>query len=159
VEIHGANLDFQPESFQRDVRRCLERVSSHVQLCGSYKQAEMAALMRRTDWVIVPSIWWENSPVVIQESFFFARPVIGSNIGGTAEKTDGHGGFTFQNQSAASLADAIAIACGNHSLHKRMLSEMGPPFRAQDCLAAHLSLYRELQATAAGSGELVAAAD
>lgn len=159
VEIHGANLDFQPESFQRDVRRSLERVSSHVQLCGSYKQADMAALMRRTDWVIVPSIWWENSPVVIQESFFFARPVIGSDIGGTAEKTGGHGGFTFPNQSAAGLADAIALACGNHALHKRLISEMEPPFRAGDCLAAHLALYRELQPTASGSGALVAAAD
>jgi glycosyltransferase involved in cell wall biosynthesis len=159
VEIHGANLDFQPESFQRDVRRCLERVSSHVQLCGSYRQSEMAALMRRTDWVIVPSIWWENSPVVIQESFFFSRPVIGSNIGGTAEKTSGHGGFTFQNQSAAALADAISLARGNHALHKRMLSEMGPPFRAEDCLAAHLALYSQLQATAKGSGVLLTAAD
>ncbi len=158
VEIHGANLDFQPEGFQRDVRRCLDRVSSHVQLCGSYKQAEMASLMQRTDWVIVPSIWWENSPVVIQESFFFARPVIGADIGGTAEKVSGHGGITFPNQSAVGLADAIAQACGNHSLHKRLLSEMDPPFRSEDCLAAHLELYHELLGPADPPAEAVLAA-
>jgi hypothetical protein len=40
-----------------------------------------------------------------------------------------------------------------------MLSEMGPPFRAEDCLAAHLALYSELQASATGSGALLTAAD
>ena len=27
--------------------------------------------MAEVDWVIVPSIWWENSPLVIQEAFHF----------------------------------------------------------------------------------------
>jgi len=25
--------------------------------------------MKQVDWMIVPSIWWENSPIVIQEAF------------------------------------------------------------------------------------------
>lgn len=34
------------------------------------------------DWVVIPSVWWENSPMVIQEAFSYGRPVIGSDIGG-----------------------------------------------------------------------------
>ena len=46
--------------------------------------------MASVDWVVVPSIWWENSPLVIQEAFGYGRPVICSDIGGMAEKvTDG----------------------------------------------------------------------
>ena len=37
---------------------------------------------------MVPSIWWENSPLVIQEAFLHGRPVICSDIGGMAEKVD-----------------------------------------------------------------------
>jgi len=42
--------------------------------------------MAAVDWVVVPSIWWENSPLVIQEAFAHGRPVICSDIGGMAEK-------------------------------------------------------------------------
>ena len=42
--------------------------------------------MAEIDWVVVPSIWWENSPLVIQEAFLHGRPVICSDIGGMAEK-------------------------------------------------------------------------
>ena len=38
-------------------------------LLGSYRPSDLPRLMRNIDWVIVPSNWWENSPVVIQEAF------------------------------------------------------------------------------------------
>ena len=44
--------------------------------------------MAEIDWVVVPSIWWENSPLVIQEAFLHGRPVICSDIGGMAEKVE-----------------------------------------------------------------------
>jgi glycosyltransferase involved in cell wall biosynthesis len=43
--------------------------------------------MRAVGWVVVPSIWWENSPVVIQEARRAGTPLIVSDIGGMAEKT------------------------------------------------------------------------
>ena len=53
--------------------------------------------MRSVDWVIMPSVWWENSPIVIQEAFFHGRPIISSNIGGMAEKiTDDVDGLHFR---------------------------------------------------------------
>ena len=41
--------------------------------------------MAEVDWVVVPSIWWENAPLVIQEAFRHRRPVICGDIGGMAE--------------------------------------------------------------------------
>ena len=52
--------------------------------------------MAEVDWVVVPSRWWENSPLVIQEAFLHSRPVICSDIGGMAEKvTDRVNGLHF----------------------------------------------------------------
>jgi len=63
------------------------------------------------DWVVVPSVWWENSPLVIQEAFQQGRPVICSDIGGMAEKvTDGVNGLHFTAGDAMSLAEAIKRA-------------------------------------------------
>ena len=64
--------------------------------------------MRSIDWTIIPSIWWENSPIVIQESFFHGRPMICSNIGGMAEKiTDGVDGLHFRVGSSEDLVDRM----------------------------------------------------
>ncbi|MCZ8109179.1 MAG: glycosyltransferase, partial [Burkholderiales bacterium] len=57
------------------------------------------------DWIIVPSIWWENSPVVIQEALAIGKPVLCSRIGGMAEKVeDGVTGAYFEAGSASDLA-------------------------------------------------------
>ena len=44
-------------------------------------------MIAEVDWVIVPSIWWENSPLVIQEAFATGRPVICSEVGALAKKS------------------------------------------------------------------------
>jgi len=144
VDVYGANLEIQPQEFQDLFQRLHESVSDIVQLRGRYKQSQMESLVLGADWVIMPSIWWENSPVVIQESFFFQRPVIGSDIGGVNEKVDGCGGIPFPHRSETGLADAIESAIGNVRLHNQLVAQMQPPFRAVDCLEAHLELYRSL---------------
>ena len=144
VDVYGANLEMQPQEFQDLFQSLHERVSDIVQLRGRYKQSQMESLVLSADWVIMPSIWWENSPVVIQESFFFQRPVIGSDIGGVNEKVDGCGGIPFPHRSETGLADAIESAIGNIRLHNQLLAKMQPPFRAIDCFEAHLALYQSL---------------
>jgi glycosyltransferase involved in cell wall biosynthesis len=88
IEINGANLEIQEMAFQE---RMLELISdltrkNIVVNNGPYNQNNIDSRMSNIDWVIVPSIWWENSPMVIQEAFSYARPVICSNIGGMKEK-------------------------------------------------------------------------
>ena len=144
VDVYGANLEMQPQDFQNTFKRLHEYVSDIVRLRGRYKQSELESLILTSDWVIMPSIWWENSPVVIQEAFFYQRPVIGSDIGGVNEKVDGCGGIPFPHRSETGLADVIETAIGNVNLHHQLLARMGSPFLASDCLREHLALYRSL---------------
>lgn len=144
VNVYGANLENQPEEFQEEFELFHEKVRDRVLLRGSYRQGELETLMLENDWIIVPSIWWENSPVVIQESFFYGRPVIGSNIGGTAEKTQGQGGVTFTARSENALAGVIHKAIGNASLHQALRLQIPRPMTGTDCANLHLTLYQEL---------------
>src|SRR5262249_30791523 len=84
--IHGANLDLSPGPFQDEIKGLLDATRTNVTHVGRYEPANLPELMARIDWVVVPSIWWENSPLVIQEAFLHRRPVICSDIGGMAEK-------------------------------------------------------------------------
>ncbi|MEK1927423.1 MAG: glycosyltransferase, partial [Rhizobium giardinii] len=60
------------------------------------------------DCTIVPSVWWENAPLVIQEAQTQGRPVIASSIGGMAEMVEhGVNGLTVPPNDARALAAAM----------------------------------------------------
>ena len=58
---------------------------------------EPESFYSKVDVVVVPSIWYENQPVVIIEAFAFGKPVLCSDIGGMAEMVqDGRTGILFR---------------------------------------------------------------
>ncbi len=61
--IHGANLETQSDEFKSRFAGLLAKTSETVTFAGPYDHdRELRQLMARTDWVIVPSIWWETGP-------------------------------------------------------------------------------------------------
>lgn len=121
LRVHGANLDRQRPVFQQKLRKLLEDSRHNVTLLGSYQHADLPRLMADVDWVVVPSIWWENSPLVIQEAFQHSRPVICSDIGGMAEKvTHDVDGLHFRAADTNSLADVIDRAIHTPDLWERL---------------------------------------
>ena len=106
-EIYGDHSG-QPPEFQADFLSRIEKAARNVKFHGPYDQQRVDRLMQSVDIVATPSIWWENSPVVIQEAFRNKRPVICSDIGGMAEKVrDGVDGFHFPVGNAIALASLI----------------------------------------------------
>ena len=61
-----------------------------------------------SNMTVIPSICYDNSPVVIYESFTTATPVIGSNIGGIPELIeDGINGYLFEAGNVKDLKDRL----------------------------------------------------
>jgi glycosyltransferase involved in cell wall biosynthesis len=89
----------------------LEELGQAVTFAGRYEASDVIPLMRSVGWVVMPSIWWENSPVVIQEARRAGTPLIVSDIGGMAEKvTPGRDGLHFRRNSATDLAETLEYA-------------------------------------------------
>lgn len=88
LEVHGANLEHQAPEFQEKIEKLRTPLMEEgvVQWVGPYQPHELRDRMAGVDWVLVPSVWWENSPMVIQEAFVSRRPLIVSDIGGMKEK-------------------------------------------------------------------------
>lgn len=121
LRLHGANLDLQEHAFRDRVNQLLDGTRDDVTLVGGYAPERVGELMAAVDWVIVPSIWWENSPLVIQEAFANRRPVICSDVGGMAEKVaDGVNGLHFRVGDAASLARTIGQAVATPGLWEKL---------------------------------------
>lgn len=143
--IFGANLERQPVEFQERMKTLIERAGRRVRFYGSYRNADLPKLMRSVDWVIFPSIWWENSPVVIQEALLHRRPIICSDIGGMAEKVrDRADGLHFRAGNGQHLADRMVEVLNDETVWERLRSTMRGPFSARDCALEHLGLYRSL---------------
>jgi glycosyltransferase involved in cell wall biosynthesis len=145
LKLHGANLDLQEGEFKRTFASLLEETKDSVTLVGRYQQERLPDLMGDIDWVVVPSIWWENSPLVIQEAFTNRRPVICSNVGGMAEKVmNGVNGVHFRVGDPTSLASAIRKAVKSPAMWNRLRRGIPPIYRLDDQVPHLCDLYRQL---------------
>jgi glycosyltransferase involved in cell wall biosynthesis len=135
----------QPPEFQKELRERMETIGQNVRLNGPYDETRVDDLMQSVDCIIIPSVWWENSPLVIQEAFRNGRPVICSDIGGMAEKVrDGIDGFHFHAGSAMSLATLLKRLADNRQLLIDVTGTARKIHSTDAIIEAHLALYRKL---------------
>lgn len=81
---------------------------TNVVFTGFKAGAELRDLVSYARAVVVPSIWYENNPMVVLESFAYGTPVIGANIGGIPELVySGDNGFLFSPNDSVEMAMAI----------------------------------------------------
>ncbi len=145
LSINGSGLEHQSQHFQQLVKKHFAALNGSVSLRGRYTSEELPSMMAATDWVIVPSVWWENSPVVILEAKKYGVPVICSDIGGMAEKiTHGETGRHFSARREESLAEQILWALNNRAEQRVYASRISNSYSGRDPYHQHLELYQSL---------------
>jgi glycosyltransferase involved in cell wall biosynthesis len=148
LSVHGANLDLQEHGFRDRIERLLDGGPDCVTARGPYDPDRVGELMADIDWVVVPSVWWENSPLVIQEAFAHRRPVICSDIGGMAEKVaHERNGLHFRAGDPDDLAATIRRAVGTPGLWQHLVSGIEPVHAMRD----HLNVLRDAYERLIGS--------
>lgn len=156
LDVHGAAL-YQTDAFSTAVADGVRALGPLAHLHGSYRPEDVPAILAAADWVVVPSIWWENAPLVIDEAMHHGRPVICAGIGGMAERVrNGIDGLHFRTGDALSLADTMARAATEHGLWDRLAGAIRPSRTIAAAAADHAALYRELlqqPAPVAGAAE------
>ncbi|MDJ0594694.1 MAG: glycosyltransferase family 4 protein [Pleurocapsa sp. MO_226.B13] len=141
VDLFGNIASGFPE-FKQEFTEFLERYKDLVTYHGRYKQAEIPELVQLVDWVIVPSVWWENSPLVIQEVFMHKRPIICSDIGGMAEKVEHNlTGLHFKARNALSLTKIMREATLGEVLWQKLVNHIKPRLSIEESARQHLKVY------------------
>lgn len=143
LEVHGANLEHQSAEFQQkieELRRPLIK-QGVVQWVGPYQPHELRARMANVDWVVVPSIWWENSPMVIQEAFVCGRPLLVSDIGGMGEKIlHKHTGLHSPTGNILGWKNLITKSATTNAWWDSIHSNIERPLTHRKCAQAHTKL-------------------
>lgn len=81
LEIHG-DLNHFP-NYVKSLQKLAK--GKPVQFMGSFDNEKAGEIMSRFDLMVVPSLWWENSPLTIHEAFLVGVPVLASRAGGMGE--------------------------------------------------------------------------
>jgi glycosyltransferase involved in cell wall biosynthesis len=73
-----------------------------------YPPGDVGRILSGLDVLVVPSRWYENAPLTIQEAFMAGIPVVASRLGGMAEfVTDGVTGLLFETGNEEDLARCL----------------------------------------------------
>lgn len=142
LTLHGSTA-YQTKEFIALFEEKLEQAPS-ARFAGSYTHDDLPRLMEQIDWVVFPSIWWENAPLVIGESFLHGRPVISSNIGGAAEMVEDHrNGLHFAFGQSLDLARVMEKA-QDPILWNTVSNNITPPPSIEECADLHLRFYENI---------------
>jgi len=95
-------------------------IENNIILHGYLEEKKLNSLLERCSYFIMPSLWYENFPLVINEVMSKGLPVIASDIGGISEIVeDGKNGFLFKPGDVDSLVAIIQnIINGKYDIHK-----------------------------------------
>jgi glycosyltransferase involved in cell wall biosynthesis len=142
--LHGTRQWLTPELSDR-LDSLIEAAGEVLHVPGPYDPRNMQDLMSRIDCVVIPSIWWENAPLVIQEAFMAGLPVVCSNIGGMAEKVKDHvNGLHFTVGDHFDLLDRLIELAGTPELYAKLVEGI-PSVYSDDEMAGDLHrLYDRL---------------
>ncbi|KKL44591.1 hypothetical protein LCGC14_2364160, partial [marine sediment metagenome] len=110
-----------PSSHMFLKERCL---NSGINFKGCYNYKEISKVLSNIDVLVTPSIWFENSPLVIHEAFLAKIPVITSNLGGMAELViHEKNGLLFEPGNVEDLTEKINIFIKNPKLIEKYSQE------------------------------------
>jgi glycosyltransferase involved in cell wall biosynthesis len=126
-----------------------QRPGAQVRFLPHQPLADLRRLVRASSMAVVPSVWYENNPFAIIESFALGVPVVAARIGGIPELvSDGETGLLFPAGDATVLQEKIYLLLAEPALGRqlaanarlRLRHDLSPQRHAEKLLA----LYREL---------------
>lgn len=122
LKIYGRKTTYKGfEVYSKDIGK-LARGRKNITFKGDFNNDAIRNVMAEIDVLVVPSIWHENAPLVIQEAFSSGTPVIATNMGGIPEFVhDGIDGLLFKRGDVNDLVRKMNFFVEN----KERIEEFG----------------------------------
>lgn len=147
LSIHGApgsNTAYQ--AYFARIQGLAER-DARVRLCPPFPNGEVRRVLGSIDALVVPSVWAENTPLVVYEAFAAGCPVIGSDVEGISEIVQHEvNGLLFAPGDSSGLAAAIRRLAENRGLLRTLAARTRPPLSVAAHVSRLESIYGELTA-------------
>lgn len=77
--------------------------------------------IRKSMFLVIPSEWYENNPLIVIEAFALGKPVLGADIGGIPELvSDWETGLCFRSCDVGDLREKLRLMLENKDRFKKM---------------------------------------
>ncbi|HVB22463.1 MAG TPA: glycosyltransferase [Ktedonobacteraceae bacterium] len=122
LRIWGRTKEVETEGLYALVNQLPEHLRERIEWMSEYSNSDIVQdVFNRCDAIVVPSIWVENSPLVIHEALQAHLPVITANIGGMAEYVQHErNGLLFTHRDPSSLAKQMQRLVDNPALARQL---------------------------------------
>lgn len=107
AELHIYGSADQNPAYMESLKALAE--GHPVSFKGTFQSARMAEIMRGMDVLVIPSRWYENSPLVLLNALATHTPVVVSDVAGMTEFLEpGFNGFAFERGNVDALEKRLA---------------------------------------------------
>ena len=142
LRIYG-KLDDYPEYIEK--LRKSSQDDPRIQFCGTFPNREIGRVFSELDALVVPSLWFENSPLVVYSAQAARCPVIASNMDGMSEIIEhGKNGLLFEAGNSIQLAAAIDSLLNDKNLLQELSTNSKMPLSIQEYTEKLVVIYRDL---------------
>ena len=116
--------------------------SDKISFCGAFPNSELGSVLQNLDVLVVPSRWYENTPLVIQSALATKTPLIATDLGGLSELIKhGQNGLLFELNSADSLKDQLLTLLNDRQFLSTLRANIGPERTISDMVDDIESIY------------------
>ncbi|HIE39258.1 MAG TPA: glycosyltransferase [Anaerolineae bacterium] len=131
-------------AFTRRLHRLIDG-DRRITFAGTFPNERILEIHSGLDVLVVPSVWYENSPNVILEAFAAGTPVIASDRGGLAELVQhGVNGLLFRMGDAGDLAVQLQRVVDQPALLESLRKGIRPVKTVQEEIAEWLQIYHSV---------------
>ena len=116
--------------------------SEKISFCGSFPNSELGTVLQNLDVLVVPSRWYENTPLVIQSALATRTPLIATDLGGLSELIKhGQNGLLFELNNADSLKEQLLILLNDREYLGKLRASILPERTISDMVDDIESIY------------------
>ena len=141
------NIYGNTEQFKDYTRRLKELIGDdeRIKLKGTFPPEDLGKVFAEIDILVVPSLWYENTPLIVYSALATKTPVIATNLGGLKELIEpGVNGFLFEAGDKEGLKGCLEKIIHSPNLLKKLRENIKPIKSMEEHVDEILEEYRGL---------------
>jgi glycosyltransferase involved in cell wall biosynthesis len=141
LSIWGAAQKFE---FEQELKN-LAQDDSRIIFRGTFPQDKFSEVLQDIDVLVIPSLWYENTPLTALSALAARRVIIVSDLGGLSSLVENdHNGYVFPPGDASTLSRILLRLAQNKNELREVIKNINPPRRVVDYVEELIHCYGEV---------------
>jgi glycosyltransferase involved in cell wall biosynthesis len=117
-----------------------------IRFAGTFANEKIGQVLENIDILVVPSRWYENTPLVIQTALAAKTPLIATDLGGMSEIIkDGHNGLLFPVNDSQALSKCFQLLMKKPELLQKFAENIAPERTTSDMVDDIEKIYEQVR--------------